>query len=197
MSINQRASLEVLGSYSLPFNGPGSVLRANNGIVFPYTPVINNQHSVEYSQFNLAHTNYQISSFSKSRPGNIQVTGNFSNQLQIEAQYTAGCIHFLRVVTKMHFGPNDDNAGTPPPLLSFSAYGPVNFNRIPVLVGGFTVNYPDDVDYINIQIGDAEVNLPIIVTISIDLIPHYPANRQNAFNLADFANGDQYKDGFI
>lgn len=204
MSVDKRASLKLRGrGYALPFGGPARILGNNDfggGIVFPYTPVIAQQNSVEYSQYDLTHTNYQISSFNKHKLGNIQVTAVFANQTQEEARYTFGVMHFLRVVTKMHFGVEDDNAGTPPPVLSFSAYGQGNFNQVPVLVAGFTLNYPDDVDFVEVLDTGTNWNgslIPAVATISIDLIPHYSAARQRQFSLSEFADGKLYGTGYL
>jgi len=192
----QRASLQLQGTgYTLPLNGPAEILRQTNGIIFPFTPVITMTNSIEYSAYDLTHTNYQVNSFNKSRPGNIQVTANFSNQTRLETTYTVGVIHFLRVATKMHFGVGDNDAGTPPPVMTFSAYGNVNFTRVPVLIGGFTINYPDDVDYVSGL--DPDIKLPALTIITLDLIPQYSPSRQSAFNLEAFSQGRLYNAGYI
>ena len=189
--------------YPLPLSGPASPLGRSRGIVFPYTPVIARQQSVEFSSYELIHTNYPIQSYMRSRPGNIQVTANFINQTREETLYTIAAMHFLNVVTKMHFGQADNDRGTPPPVLEFSAYGDVNFRRVPVLVGGYTINFPDDVDYVSSTMDSGFVStgnqtyLPVLTVITIDLIPHYNPLKQNQFNLPAFARGDLYSSGFI
>jgi hypothetical protein len=202
-----RARLRLKGTgYSIPFYGPASVLKSKNGIVFPYTPVITSSMTTEYSQYDLVHSNYPIQSFIRHRPGNINITAQFINQTIEDAQYTAGVLHFLSVVMKMHFGTQDTNAGTPPPLLEFSAYGLTNFNRVPVFVSTFSTTYPDDVDYVSFNVnttgrtdeaGSHNINLPAIMSITIELLPHYPANMQTSFDLTTFANGNLYSAGFI
>ena len=208
---DNRARLTLKGNgYDIPFLGPSSVLRSKKGIVFPYTPVINSSMTTEYSQYDLAHSNYPIQSFTRHRPGNISVTAQFINQTVEDAVYTAGVLHFLSVVMKMHFGTKDTNAGTPPPLLEFSAYGLTNFGRVPVFVGNFSTTYPDDVDYVSFNVSTSggrtaaqgeqasyPINLPSMMTITIELLPHYSANAQNQFDLASFASGGLYSEGFI
>ena len=61
------------------------------------------------------------------------------------------CIHFLRSVTMMNFGQTDPNAGTPPPVLIFDAYGPFVFFNLPVIVKSFNVTFPEDVDYVQVN----------------------------------------------
>lgn len=196
---DQRARLKVRGSYTVPFQGPGSPLaRTDNGIIFPFTPTINYQHQTEYSQYDLVHTNYAINSFVKSRPGNIQISAQFHHQTIDEAVYTVGVIHFLKVCSKMNFGINDRDAGTPPPLLSFSAYGPINFQNVPVFIGNYSFSYPEDVDYVNVNTSVGNVQLPVSMTISIDLIPHYsPEFTSSKFTINDLASGNLYRNGFL
>lgn len=196
---DQRAKLRVKGGYSIPFNGPGAALRNGNGIIFPFTPTINYQHQSEYSQYELVHSNYAINSFVKSRPGNIQISAPFHHQTTNEAIYTVAVMHFLKVCSKMNFGANDSDAGTPPPLLEFSAYGPINFERVPVFIGSYSFSYPEDVDYVKVDapvVGGVE--LPVSMIISVDLIPHYPPSMTTEqFSIAQLASGELYRGGFI
>lgn len=184
-------------AYTLPFNGPGEPLRRTNGIIFPFTPNISVAHQVEYSQYDLVHTNYQQNAYSKTRNPAIQVTGVFASQTPEEAAYTVGVMHFLRVVSKMHFGFTDRDAGTPPPVLEFSAYGTYNFHRVPVLVGSFNFIYEDGVDYVEVETAGEVVQIPAIMTIAMDLTPQYSPAKQLNFNLNELASGSAYRDGFI
>ena len=186
--------------YSLPFQGPGNELQRTNGIQFPFTPNITVAHAVEYSQYDLVHTNYQQNAYSKTRNPMIQVMGTFISQTPEEARYTVGVMHFLRVMSKMNFGAEDDDAGTPPPVLEFSAYGAYNFNRIPVLIGSFNFAYDDNTDYVEVVTAGEAVQIPILMAIAIDLLPQYSPAMQNRFNINDLARGDAYRasnGGFI
>ncbi len=194
-----RARLSVKGDYSTPFSGAGQYLRRTNGILFPYTPNINVQHQVEYNTYDTVHSNFQQNAFVRSRAPNIQLTANFAQQTSDEAQYLVGVMHFLRVVTKMNFGKFDRDAGTPPPVLKFSAYGQYNFSGVPVLVGSFNFLYDDNVDYVEVDIqGSAQpVQVPSFMTIAMDLLPQYSPSLQRGFTLQSFANGTGYGEGFL
>jgi hypothetical protein len=187
----------LAGGYSTPFIGPGAILERTGGILFPYTPTISVAHQVEYSQYDVVHTNYQQNAYIKTRNPAIQVTGIFSSQTPEEAAYTVGVMHFLRVTSKMNFGMNDRDAGTPPPVLEFSAYGTYNFNRVPVLLGSFNFNYQDDVDYVEIVTGGQATQIPSMMVIAMDLLPQYSPDVQLSFNLNEFSSGVGYKRGFL
>lgn len=191
-----RARLICKAGYNQALQGPGSILGTKGGIIFPYTPVITTQTQVGYNRYDLTHTNYQPMAFSHSQAPQLQVTANFIQQQTEEADYLLGVLHFLRVVTKMNFGQDDPERGTPPPVLNFSAYGPINFSNVPVLVQGFSTTYPDDIDYVLDSSGTNRV--PAMMTIALDLGVHYsPTKTRNQFTLNGFANGDLYSKGFI
>lgn len=183
--------------YYLPLEGPGAPLRPTNGILFPFTPNISVSHQVEYSSYELVHTNYQQNAYGKTRNPMIQITGTFASQTPEEAAYTVGVMHFLRVVTKMNFGDDDPDAGTPPPVLEFSAYGTYNFSKVPVLVGSFNFIYEDGVDYVEVNTAGQGVQIPTLMTIAIDLMPQYSPAKQSQFNLDEFARGQGYRRGFL
>ena len=194
---DQRTRIRTKGGYNLPYSGPGVALRTTNGLMFPLTPTINLSQSVEYAPYEVVHTNYQQNAYTKTKNPSISVTGTFTSTTPKEAMYTIGVIHFLRVVTKMNFGRSDNQAGTPPPVLEFYSYGRYNFHKVPVLVSDFTVPYENTTDYIEVIVAGEPVQLPIVMNISVTLLPHYHPRLQDRFNLASFANGDLYRDGFI
>ena len=195
---NYNGSAGNSASYMLPFGGPGAALYRTGGIIFPYTPNITVSHQVDYSMYDVVHTNYQQNAYNSTRNPAIQVTGSFVSQTPEEAQYTVGVMHFLRVVSKMHFGARDADRGTPPPVLNFSAYGAYNFSNIPVVVGSFDFVYEDGVDYVEVVTAGETVQIPSMMTISISLMPQYsPGKVTGQFNLNEFASGAIYKNGFI
>jgi hypothetical protein len=191
-----RPSLLLKGSgYNLPLSGPASVLSADRGIIFPLTPNITIGNSAAYSVYDITHTNYQQTSYIKTANPTINVSAPFASQTIDEAKYLYGVIHFLRVASKMNWGRNDPDAGTPPPVLSFSGYG--DYTNVPVVIAQFNLTYDSESDYVNFTSNGKVIHIPVVMTLAIDLMTHYSAARQNTFNLADFASGSIYKSGFI
>jgi hypothetical protein len=104
----------------------------------------------------LVHTNQDIQAYVNTPSTKLQVAGDFSVQNQQDGIYALAAIHFLRTVTKMHFGSSDPNAGVPPPILLFDAYGQYMFNQLPVIVTNFTVSLPNDVDYVPVDLSNIQ-----------------------------------------
>ena len=116
---------------------------------FPYTPQIQVNYTANYDGTDLAHSNYKIYQYKNSEVGQVQITGMFTAQDTIEANYLLAVIHFFRSATKMFYGQdNDPKAGTPPPLLYLSGYGAHQFDNHPIALTSFNMSLPDDVDYV-------------------------------------------------
>ena len=131
-------------------------LQATNGLVWPYQPTISYSQDVNYNPSQAVHSNQEIMSYASTKAVSLTVDGNFTVQNQTEGLYSLACIHFLRTVTKMYFG-QSKNAGTPPPVLFFDAYGQYMFNQLPVIVTNFTVSLPNDVDYVPVDLSGLQV----------------------------------------
>lgn len=133
-------------------NGLLSPLQETNyGMVWPYTPNINYTHDIDYQSMQMVHSIQDFHMYSKTPAVPLSVDGTFTVQNQKEGRYALACIHFLRTMAKMNFGEKDPRAGTPPPILLFNAYGPFVFKDLPVIVKSFTVNFPDEVDYVLVE----------------------------------------------
>lgn len=176
-----------------------SPLQQHRGIMFPYQPDIVYGQQVNYNGYDLAHTNYTVQAYRNTPSPTIQVTAQFSNVTEQEHEYMRAVIHFLRVVTKSFFGFGDvseqaPTAGTPPPILRFSAMGESQFKNIPVLVGTFTTTYDSSVD---LKFGPGGY-MPVMQTIGIDLIVQQTPDRQKKnFSMRGLKNGQLYREGFI
>jgi hypothetical protein len=133
-------------------NGLLNPLKETGGMIWPYTPSISSNMEVDYQNMATVHANQDFHVYSKTPAVQLQVNGDFTVQNQKEGQYAMAAIHFLRTVTKMNFGENDPLAGTPPPVLLFSAYGEFVFHNLPVIVKGFQIEFPDSVDYVQVQV---------------------------------------------
>ena len=151
---NRRVSLRPRPAAQSRVLGDGLLnpLKETGGLVWPYTPTISSNMDVDYQSMATVHANQDFHVYSKTPAAQLQVNGDFTVQNQKEGQYALAAIHFLRTVTKMNFGENDPLAGTPPPVLLFNAYGPFVFHNLPVIVKGFQIEFPDGVDYVQVQV---------------------------------------------
>lgn len=224
MAKDYRAKLQPIGKTNdakeliLGPNNSSNILQPlwkTNGLMFPYTPMIQVQHAnVGYGQYDLAHTNYDYFAYQRTSSPSATVTGVFGAHTQEEAEYMMAAIHFLRVVTKSNFGASDPNKGTPPPKLAFSAYGDAMFNRTPVYVRTVAFGLDQDVDYVavrqrtpqdgGISSGSAELDdmlknsyVPLVLNLFIDImVSPNPSQLRDEFNLEEFRTGKLLDKGY-
>ena len=149
-------------------------IKESNGLIWPYTPSITYNQPVNYTSMTTVHANQDFHVYGNTPAVSLQVAGDFTVQNQLEGWYAHAAIHFFRTVSKMNFGESDPNAGTPPPVLLFNAYGPFVFNDVPVIVKDFTVEFPDNVDYVQVTVHGSST----ITTAGTPGIPGLPARPE-------------------
>jgi hypothetical protein len=173
------------------------------GVVFPYSPQVQIQHTANYSQQKLTHNNYAQYFYDNSEVQAINITGDFSVQNINEGQYLLASIYFFRSCTKMFFGQDiNPSAGNPPPIVYLNGYGQYYLPNVPCVVTSFSHTMPSDVDYMDIPEPGLQYNpqntnyrlnstrLPTTSSISLTLQPIYSRLAQSqGFSLADFAAG--------
>ena len=165
------------------------------GIIFPYNPTLNLVGSVSYGQYDLTHTNYQPHFYSSTQNQQITLGFNFTATTLEEADYMCGFMWFLRTITKMNFGKDDDFAGMPPPVLEFSCYGDFQFKDVPVVLRSYSYDQSGQEDYVDTSYN---TQVPTFLTGFIDIITQYTPNETlNKFTLQQFAQGKLVDDGFI
>jgi hypothetical protein len=183
----------------------------SGGLVFPYTPSISIAHQANYQTTSPVHNNYPFLSYENSKVDSLTITADFYCEDSSEAQYWVAAVHYFRAVTKMKFG-DDIDAGAPPPVVKLNGYGDFVFNNIPVVVTGFQMDLPKDVDYIATGLstpGDtpggttdtnAALNVgvawaPVKSTFTVTLQPLYSRQQQREFSLDRFVRGEYINSG--
>ena len=189
------------------------------GFFFPLTPSMIIQHSANYNALSQTHSNYPFQAYQNSQVDQMNIIGEFPVQNADDAKYWVATVNFLRTVTKMFFGKDQDYKGNPPPIMHLSGYGDHMFDKVPVIVQSFNVELRNDHDYISTVQSPATViktaamedigfdveNVsatwaPTLSTISVGVIPVYSRESLTKFSLKDFASGTLSKEtgiGFI
>ena len=184
------------------------------GMMFPYTPTIILSHSANYNQVAPIHNNYPFFAYQNSQVAQLVITGQFYSQTGLEAKYWVGCLHYLRTVTKMRHGSDSDQRGNPPPVVFLSGYGDYVFNNVPCVIVNFTVDMPNEVDYIAtgfnpidfsdfggsiesqkraMSVGWAPSESQFTVTVQ----PIYSRQKVSSFSYNDFVNGKNLNQGYV
>ena len=193
-----------------------SPLKQTNGLVFPFTPTIIVAHSANYQAITPTHTNYPYFAYQNSQVDQLVITGDFFVQNGVEAEYWVAALHYLRSATKMFYGGEAETLGAPPPVVKLNGYGDFIFNNVPVVVTNFTVDLPQDVDYIATGLGKAMSTeksvsgaagqtikekrdsvswAPTQSLITVTVQPLYSRREIEKFSLQNYVNGEYIKNG--
>ena len=193
-----------------------SPLKQTNGLVFPFTPTIIVAHSANYQAITPTHTNYPYFAYQNSQVDQLVITGDFFVQNGFEAEYWVAALHYLRSATKMFYGGEAETLGAPPPVVKLNGYGDFIFNNVPVVVTNFTVDLPQDVDYIATGLGKAMSTeksvsgaagqtikekrdsvswAPTQSLITVTVQPLYSRREIEKFSLQNYVNGEYIKNG--
>ena len=169
-------------------------LAQTDGVVWPYTPNINVSYSASYAGQNPSHTNYTQQSYGMSSVDQISVVGQFTANNQDEARYLLAALWFLKSATKSFYG-QDQNRGTPPPVLRFSAHGQNMFKSLPVVITNTVQDFENSVDYIEAPVNAGSGTLsemtrvPTLMTVNVTLQPIVSRAAQQRFSLERYAKG--------
>ncbi len=170
-------------------------------IVFDVTPQIVENTAVEYSQRGIPQLPTSINTYDGTRSRTFSVSNiKFVSRTRVEAKNNLDTLWTLRGWTKPNFGQGDNSPnqalGMPPKILFLSAYNspynaqsanvPHNIMDVPVVITSLSIEYPQDVDYIP-DLNDTPV--PIIQTISIELLETQSPANVSRFSLRDYKAG--------
>jgi hypothetical protein len=193
-----RAILRVPSSYLIgPASGPAGILKELGGIMYPYTPEISYDTQANYASINPLHSNYTQYYYKNSTIGSISVNGKFTVQNEKEGMIFLGIQHLLRSLTKMRFG-TDKNAGSPPPVCRFDAYGDYMISNVPVVVASFKVEMSSGVDYIAVKSAPYKTSLvPTVASINITLNTMYSRSEISRFSVDSWLNGNLKNRGYL
>lgn len=197
-----RVKLRVPPSYLVgPAAGPADIIKKNGGILFPYTPTISVDNQASYNSQSPLHSNFPQYFYKNSSVGPIQVTAKFTVQNEFEGAVLLGVIHLLRGLIKMKFG-NDHDAGSPPPVCRFDAYGDYMMNNVPVSIASWRHELPDGVDYIAVgrqgsppTYGHSMV--PVMSSISLTLNVMYSRREMLEHGVDNWMTGSLRGRGYI
>jgi hypothetical protein len=87
--------------------------------------------------------------------------------------------------------------GNPPIICRLNGYGSFIFNNVPVVIKSYSVELPEDVNYINTTINSSNQWVPALSTISVTVAPVYSREKLRSFSLQDFANGGALSKGIM
>ena len=170
------------------FGNAFSRLSETGGFVFPYLPNITVSTKANYSQIDPVHNIHPFYVYKNSQVDDIQISGEFSVETELDAEYWIQGTTFFKTATRMFYG-TGENVGNPPVICQLSGYGARVFTGIPIIIKSFSVDLKEDVSYMKYNKGPAPTWVPTTSNITIVVAPIYNRTRLRQFNLKDYASG--------
>ena len=181
----------------------------SRGIFWPLTPAVVITHTASYNPLSQTYSNYPFQAYQNSQVDGYNIIGEFPVQSAEDAKHWVATVNFLRTVTKMFFGKEQNLKGNPPPILHMSGYGDHMFNKVPVVVNTFNVELRPGIDYIStkqdqggqyreanivdevaLTTGEEQSWAPTLSNISVLVTPIYSRESIKRFSLSEFARGE-------
>ena len=181
------------------FNSPlFAVLQQTGGVVWPYLPSITVSTKAEYNTIPITHANYSQYSYKNSVVDDITISGEFSCETATDGAYWIAATTFFKTATKMFFG-QGNLAGNPPIICNLTGYGSHVFDKAPVIIKSFSVDFKDDVNYIKCDpFNNGKYTwVPVLSTITVQVAPVYSRQGLRKFNLQDYAAGKMSGEGQV
>ena len=194
--------IDYYGEEMFPISSGGGDTKTL-GFIWPYTPTINTNVTVEYATTGIVNSPYQYNNYVRGQNPSITVSGQFSANTVQEATLLLAILQFLRSVTKQRFGTSEYLPGSPPQVCYFTAYGKYMFKNVPVVIQNFNMDLPETVDYVYVpnpyeSNREDKTGVPTLMTISITfLIQYKPSDVRKEFNMRDFTQGKLSNKGYI
>lgn len=164
------------------------LLENTGGVVWPYTPNITVSTKANYTTIDTVHSNYPFNAYKSSVVEDIQISGDFTCETEIDAAYWIAATTFFKTATKMFFG-QGKYAGNPPIVCNLTGYGSSVFDKVPVIIKSFSVDLKDDINYIKCNTFGTNTWVPVMSTISVTVTPIYNRRRLRKFSLEDYSRG--------
>lgn len=178
-------------------SNPMYPLRKSKRLLFPNTPTVTFGGTAEYEDYGIAHTNYKYPAFTRSYPSEIVITAEITAATPFEASFMLAVLRFCQSSIKTDFGVRaGTDAGTPPPVLNFSYLGKQMFDKVPVVVKNFQMNFDPEIDYVDVPKFKTKVPAHTTITLTLETFQN-PKDLRDNFSLSDFKAGKTIGKGYI
>lgn len=182
-------------------------------VIFDVTPTLSESRTVEYATVAPIHLPGSIQIYKRTGARTFSLGAKLVSRNQAQATENIRRLQLLRGWCMPYFGISDRSnerghnkdamLGAPPDVLYLYAYSSgsggsnragtgaigINLKKIPVVITGMNLDYPEDCDYIPTADGDP---FPVKMEVKLDLLEtHSPGgeNGYETFSLTDFKNG--------
>lgn len=151
-----------------------------NEVIFDVSPTISESRTANYTDAPLPGAS-GIVVYETTANRRFSISSRFVSRTVSEALRNYRYVNLLR---SWMVPQGDEGLFGKPPILRLNGYRQQFFN-IPVVVSEMSVNYPEDVDYIDAEDENVRATVPIIQTVEVSLIESHNILKSSFKGLAD------------
>ena len=155
-------------------------------------PSLVESRAANYTATSLLHSPEAYNAYEGTAQREFTIDGRFFSQNAGDIEINNQILHVIRSLVM----PDYNNTGAPPTPVKLFAYGTKNISALPCLVKTYTMNYPNDVDYVVSNQTQGDVTMPVVFTLSMSLVEQHSVTQLREFSLDDFRTGVMVAKGF-
>ena len=162
-------------------------------VIFEASTPIGESRSANYQGHNILHLPTDILAYQSTSSRHFSIAGKLVSRNSDEAAANALSVDLIRSWILPDFG----KSGATPPIVKLKAFNNNNINNVQCVIKSYSINYPDDIDWIY----RADIPMPVICMLSIELeevyTPQQITNGKWRINLSKggtFVNGNLFDD---
>lgn len=155
-------------------------------------PTLSESRAARYATETILHSPEGFNSYEGTDQRTFELAGKFFCRNDREIRINNKVLQVIRSLVM----PDYNSTGAPPTPVELHAYGSHNIHALPCLVRSYSMNYPNDVDYVVSGEGKGDITMPIVFDLTISLTEQHSVAQLRKFDLADFRNGTMVGQGF-
>lgn len=188
-----------------------STLDPTRRFTFEITPTFSDARTANYTPLDVLHHPGQMQVYKSTESRNFQLQGKLISNTSAEAANNLYYINLIRSWVMPFYGTGTEADpetkkyfGAPPEVLWFSAYGKFHFEKIPVVLTGYSLAYDEQYDMIpattttdeqpDLQLFNSDgrtlVPMPVIMAVTLDIRESYSPTEFSSFDLRQYRDGD-------
>lgn len=144
-----------------------TIVVGTNSVIFQASAPISESRTANYDGYNIVHLPTDIFSYRNTSGRRFGITAKLVSRTPNEAGANSRYVDLIRSWVLPNFG----GRGATPPIVKLSAFQNQNLQDVPCIIKSYTMNYPDDVDWITS--GPEGSAMPVITTITLELDEAY------------------------
>jgi len=168
-----------------------------DSVVFHITPTISESRIINYKSLSPVHMPGSVVVYTGTNNRTFDISDiKIASRTRTETSRNIEKLNLLRSWALPHFGStgsstgNDSLLGNPPEVLLLTAYSSLNkrgnIYKIPVVLTRLSIQYPNDVDYVDSMKG---VPFPALTSIDLGLTETHSPDEFSKFDLSMFKTG--------